>query len=493
MHILMLYPEFPETFWGFRHALRFIGKRAAQPPLGLLTVAALLPESWNIRLVDCNVEKLRNKHIDQADYVFISAMSIQKWPAKELIARCKARGARVVAGGPLFTAEPELFPEVDHLLTGEGELTIPRFLRDLAANRLRRRYDAGGFADITRTPPPRWDLLRQNRYAQRNLQYSRGCPYNCDFCDIGVLFGRGVRTKTADQVVLELEELRRSKWRGEVFFVDDNFIGNRPKLRREILPAIAAWMQQRKRPFSFGTEVSINLADDKPLMEAMVEAGFDSIFVGIESVSDEALSECGKQQNRNRSMIDSVQEMQRMGLEVTAGFILGFDSDTPSVFQRISDFIQESGIATAMVGLLNAPRDTALYKRMQSEGRLLDDISGNNTDGTVNFVPAMGMDTLVEGYREVLRHLYAPRAYYARVRQFMQQYQPGKHTGFRLKFCHLWALASSMVRLGILGRERRYYWSLLGWTLVRRPGLFPMAVTFSIYGFHYRMFFSGQV
>ena len=492
MNILMLYPAFPDTFWGFRHALRFIGKRAAQPPLGLLTIASLLPADWHIRLVDMNVEGLRDKDIDKADYVFISAMSIQKWAAKEVIARCKSRGIPVVAGGPLFTAEPELFPEVDHLLLGEGELTIPLFLQDLADNALKKTYHAGGFADITRTPPPRWDLLRRNRYAQMNLQYSRGCPYACDFCDIGVLFGKGVRTKTTDQIVMELEQLYRSKWRGEVFFVDDNFIGNRPRLRTRVLPAMQAWMRQRKNPFSFGTEVSINLADDPALMRMMVHTGFDSVFVGIESVSDDALSECGKHQNRNRSMLDSVQVMQRSGLEVTAGFILGFDSDTPSVFQRIQSFIESSGIATAMVGLLNAPRDTALYKRLQSEGRLLTDISGNNTDGSTNFLPAMGMETLVKGYRDILGHLYAPKAYYARVREFLRTYKPAKRFGFRLKFCHLRALAGSVVRLGIFGRERRQYWFLMGWTLMRRPGLFPMAVTYAIYGFHFRMVFAFQ-
>jgi radical SAM superfamily enzyme YgiQ (UPF0313 family) len=272
--------------------------------------------------------------------------------------------------------------------------------------------------------------------------------------------------------------------------VDDNFIGNRGKLKRDVLPAIIAWMERRKRPFTLYTEVSINLADDDELMRLLVRAGFDQVFIGIESPHDDSLAECNKLQNRNRDLIASVRKIQRAGLEVQAGFIVGFDQDPASIFKQLIDFIQESGIATAMVGLLNAPRGTKLYERLKRENRLVRSSSGDNTDFSLNFVPAMSAEALLGGYRTILRTIYAPKNYYARVRRFLKEYHPPPRGRGRLKLMHVKALVRSVLRLGIIGRERFSYWKLLLWSLLRRPRLLPLAVTLSIYGFHFRRVFS---
>lgn len=489
MRILLVYPRYPDTFWSFKHALKFISKRASNPPLGLITVAALLPEEWEKRLVDMNVDTLRDTDLQWADYVFLGAMSIQRMSARDVITRCQALGKTVVAGGPLFTAWQEDFSDVQHLVLNEAEITLPLFLADLAAGTARHLYTTTAWADISTTPAPLWDLLNLKRYATMNIQYSRGCPYDCEFCDITVLYGHTPRTKNEGQVLAELEGLYQSGWRSSVFFVDDNFIGNRVKLKKEILPAIIRWMKRRKHPFVLSTEVSINLSDDGELMDLMVHAGFSSVFVGIESPHDESLQECRKTHNRNRDLIRSVKTLQRAGLEVQAGFIVGFDSDPASIFDKLGDFIQTSGIVNAMVGLLNAPRGTKLYQRLLKEGRLLHGMSGDNTDFSMNFVPVMNTETLLAGYRNLVRHIYSPRQYYARVKQFMREYKPLQHKRFHLKPVHIKATVKSVVLLGIIGRERLYYWRLLVWSLFHRPSLIPMAIMFSIYGFHFRKVF----
>ena len=500
MNVLLVYPECPDTFWSFKHALKFIAKKALHPPLGLLTVAAMLPEAWKKRLVDMNVESLTDEAVEWADYVFIGAVVIQKKSAKRVLRRCKRTGVAIVAGGPLFTVSYDTFPEVDHFILNEAEITLPKFLKDLASGNLKRMYASDEFPSLKKTPVPLWDLISLNRYASMAIQYSRGCPFNCDFCDITTLFGRKVRTKSKYQILAELDCLYAEGWRGNIFFVDDNFIGNKFKLKNEILPAINNWMKKRKNPFVFSTEVSIDISDDETLMDMMAETGFDSVFVGIETPNKESLAECNKMQNRNRDLVACVKKIQKHGFQVQGGFIVGFDSDSSSIFERQIDFIQKSRIITAMVGLLNAPRGSRLYKRIVREGRLLADVSGDNTDLSINFIPKMGQEKLIAGYKTILRGVYSPKPYYERIRRFLRDYKPVKKQVVRLNIQYiglharyLRAFFLSLFTLGIKDRERIYYWKLLFWSLCKRPRLLPLAITFAIYGFHFRKVFENHL
>ena len=482
---------YPDTFWSFKHALKFVSKKASFPPLGLLTVAAMLPEDWNKKLIDMNANSLEDKDILWADYVFISAMSVQSESVTKIIQRCKTLGAKIVGGGPLFTSTSENYKDVDHLVLNEAEITLPMFLNDLEKGIPKHKYSSDEWADITTTPLPRWDIVPIKNYTSMNLQYSRGCPYDCDFCDITVLYGRVPRTKTKEQVIDELEALYFTGWRGPVFFVDDNFIGNKGKLKREILPAIAEWMEKRKNPFYLNTEASINLADDEQLMQLMAKAGFEAVFIGIESPNDESLVECNKNQNRNRDLISSIKKIQQAGLEVQGGFIVGFDNDPSTIFDKLTNFIQESGIVTAMVGLLNAPRGTKLQKRLESEGRMLKDFTGNNTDVSINFIPRMDAGTLMDGYKSILKKIYSPKYYYERVMQFMKEFEPKKKKVFHLNPNYILALFRSIFKLGVIGEERIYYWKLFFWSLFKKPQLFSLAILFSIYGFHFKKISNG--
>ncbi|RJQ58903.1 MAG: DUF4070 domain-containing protein [Stygiobacter sp.] len=491
MNILMVYPMYPDTFWSFKHALKFVSKKASFPPLGLLTVASMLPEEWNKKLIDMNASQLKDGDILWADYVFISAMSIQSESAKQVIERCKTLNTKIVAGGPLFTSSSDDYQQVDHLVLNEAEKTLPMFLQDLIEGNPQHKYTSEDWADITTTPLPLWDIVPMNNYSSMNIQYSRGCPFDCDFCDITVLYGRKPRTKTKEQVLAELDLLFLSGWRGPVFFVDDNFIGNKSKLKNEILPAIIEWNEKRNNPFYFNTEVSINLADDENLMQLMVIAGFEAVFVGIETPNEESLAECNKTQNRNRDLIASIKKIQDFGLEVQGGFIVGFDNDPPSIFEKLSSFIQESGIVTAMVGLLNAPKGTKLQKRLLSEGRMLKDFTGNNTDFSVNFIPNMDRAELLKGYQKILNTIYSPKYYYERVTSFLRDYKPKKKKVFHLNSNYVLALFRSMFKLGIVGEERFYYWKLFFWTLLRKPQLFSLAILFTIYGYHFRKISNG--
>jgi radical SAM superfamily enzyme YgiQ (UPF0313 family) len=487
MRILLVYPQYPDTFWSFKHALKFVSKKASFPPLGLLTIAAMLPVEWEKRLVDMNVSALSEDDIKWADYVFISSMVVQMDSAREVIARCKRLNAKVVAGGPLFTTRYEEFDGVDYFVLGEAEVTLPHFLADLDKGYPQHIYSSDERPDISNTPVPLWSLINMKHYSGMNLQYSRGCPFDCDFCDIIVLNGHRPRTKDRQQILDELEALYRQGWQGNVFIVDDNFIGNRKKLKAETLPAIIGWSKEKKYPFTFYTEASINLADDEELMGLMVDAGFNRVFIGIETPNEESLTECNKLQNRNRDLSTSVKRIQNHGFEVQGGFILGFDSDPISIFRSQIDFIQKSGVVTAMVGLLNAPHGTRLYQRLKKENRLLKDMSGDNTDFSINFIPKMNYETLFKGYKHVLDTIYSPRHYYERAITFLKEYKPRKTAGIsQLQFYHITVFIKCLWFLGIMDKGRRYFWRLLIWTLLKHPRHFPLSLSLSVYGFHFR-------
>lgn len=484
MNILLVYPEFPDTFWSFKHALKFIHKKAGSPPLGLLTVAAMLPAEWGKRLVDLNATTLTEKDLAWADYVFISAMIVQRDAARILIARCEEAGVKVVAGGPLFTMEHDQFPGVDHFVLNEAELTLPPFLTDLANGCAQPIYTTTEFPDIQRTPVPLWKLANLAHYDTVSIQFSRGCPFSCDFCNVTSLLGHRPRTKTPTQIIAELDGLYAMGWRKNIFFVDDNFIGNKKQIKSEVLPALIEW-RKGKIGMPFSTEVSINLADDPELLALMTQAGFDTVFVGIETPNEDSLTECSKNQNKSRDLVKSVRLLQRAGLQVQGGFIVGFDHDTPSIFQQQIDFIQRSGIVTAMVGLLQAPPGTRLHERMEQEGRLVNEMSGDNVDGSTNIIPKMGIEPLREGYHKILGQIYAPQFYYERIMTFLREYQPPK-IRVPLEPQYILALGRSIYHLGIRGVERAHYWRLFFWTLFRRPQLFPLAITLAIMGFHFR-------
>ncbi|MBW2111979.1 MAG: B12-binding domain-containing radical SAM protein [Deltaproteobacteria bacterium] len=444
----------------------------------------MLPREWSIRLIDLNVRGITEKDLAWAETAFISAMSVQRDSARSIILRCRERGLKVVAGGPLFTSEHEEFDQVDHFVLNEAELTLQPFLSDLEQGAAKPLYRTPAFSDISETPVPRWDLVDMKEYASMNVQFSRGCPFNCDFCNVTALFGHKPRIKSSTQVISELDALYRQGWRGQIFFVDDNFIGNKGYLKRELLPALIEW-REGKRGIAFNTEASVNLSDDRELMQMMVRAGFDTVFVGIETPDENSLTECNKRQNKNRDLIESVKSIQRAGLQVQGGFIVGFDSDTPSIFQRQIDFIQKSGIVTAMVGLLQAPVGTRLYERLKQEGRLLGHTSGDNVDGTTNIITRMDLDTLREGYRAIMQHIYSHKQYYRRIKTFLREYKAPKIPS-SLDFQRVLAFFRSNIRLGIIGRERLQYWGLLWWTLFKRPRLLPLAITLAIYGYHFR-------
>jgi radical SAM superfamily enzyme YgiQ (UPF0313 family) len=489
MNILLIYPQYPDTFWSFKHALKFISKKASVIPLGVITVAALLPDSWKKKVIDLNVTKLKDEDILWADYAMISAMSVQLASAKTVIERCRQLNTKIVAGGPLFTEEFDNFPDVDHLVLNEAEITLPQFLKDLEAGKPKRIYQTDLYADVSQTPVPDYSLLQLDKYASVGIQYTRGCPYDCEFCDITALFGRKVRTKSSEQVIAEMDRLYQAGWKGSVMFVDDNFIGNKKKLKNELLPAIIDWMKVHNYPFVFATEASINLADDKQLMRLMVKAGFIKVFVGIESPDESSLIECNKIPNNNRNMIQCVRNIQRSGIEVTGGFIVGFDSDPPNIFERQVDFIQRSGIVTAMVGLLNAPKLSKLYARMDREGRVTSSFSGDNTNFSMNFEPLMDKEELMKGYVNLIRDIYSNRSYYQRVVQFLKHYKLPVNRQ-KVTVNRIMAFFKSMLYIGIISDGRKYYWNLLFWSIYNRPKTFPMAVTFSIYGYHFRKVFN---
>ncbi|WP_026474203.1 B12-binding domain-containing radical SAM protein [Alkaliflexus imshenetskii] len=487
MKVLLIYPKYPDSFWSFTHVLPFIKKKAAVPPLGLITVSAMLPATWQKKMIDLNVTPLQSFDIIWADYVFISAMYIQKESVIKIIGECQKHETKIVAGGPLFTQEYMDYPQIDHFVLNEAEITLPLFLEDLSSGKTPERiYQTKEFPSLNRTPVPDYHLLSQKDYVFMNIQVSRGCPYSCDFCEITTLLGNKVRMKETRMVLKEMEALYDLNWRGPVLIVDDNFIGNKHVVKNELLPAMKKWMVAHKYPFTFNTETSINLADDEELLNLMVETGFKSTFVGIETPEEMALQECNKNQNKNRDLLESVKTIQRAGMQVSGGFIVGFDSDTPSVFQRQVDFIQQSGIVSAMVGLLNAPKNTQLYKRMEAENRLTKNATGNNTDSSMNFIPKMNYHDLLAGYHKIIHDIYDAKPFYNRIRQCLINYRkPG--VAYRKKeYKYVKGFVKSVLILGFVDKGRLEYWKLLMWILIKKPQHLIDALVFTVYGYHFR-------
>lgn len=486
MKILMVYPEYPATFWSFKYALPFTGKKVSLPPLGLLTLSAMLPREWERKLIDENAQKVTDAELNWADMVFVSGMIVQKKSAQKIITRAKKLNKYVVAGGPLFTTGYKDFTGVNTFVLNEGEVTLPMFLDDAKKGTIKHLYTSDEKPDITKTPAPDWKLLRQKDYASLAMQISRGCPFNCEFCDIIVINGRVPRVKTPEQVKAEFQAVYDSGWRGSIFIVDDNFIGNKAKIK-EILRVIIVWMNEHGKPFTLYTEASVNLADDPELMALMREANFGCVFVGIETPDDDALRSCGKVQNTGKDLVEKVKIMQRNGMQVQAGFIVGFDQDTPRTFDNMIKFIQKSGIVTSMVGMLTALPETRLYNRLKEAGRLLKKSTGDNTDFSLNFIPKMDAAALVAGYKKVLSAVFDPKNYYERIITFLKEYKKfAKET--KLGFVTLLkAAAKAFWQLGVVGEGRRYFWKMVAWTTVKKPLLLPEAITLAVYGYHYRM------
>jgi len=489
---LLVYPWYPDTFWGYKHALRFVRAKAAYPPLGLLTVAAMLPEDWEKRLVDMNVETLTEAHLDWADLVMISGMVLQKESAEEVIARCREKGVRTVAGGPLFAHLYQEIEGVDHFVLGEAEEVLPEFLRDFGQGRAKAIYKPTRFPSLTQTPAPLWELIDARNYRSLSVQFSRGCPFNCEFCDVVALFGHRMRLKTPAQVTAEFDCLNRLGWRGSVMLVDDNFIGHKKKTK-ELLQEVIAWQRENNYPFNFITQASVNMADDKELLSLMAEANFNQVFLGIETPSAESLKECNKRQNQNRSLVNSVKTIQGHGMEVMGGFIVGFDADPPSIFEDQASFIEQAGIPTAMVGLLSVFPGTKLYERIKREGRFLGLPKGDGVMslGGLNFVPRMDRDRLIAGYRSLLDRLYAPKPYYRRVMTYLKQRDSiktrggGSHRPFMIQ--DLTAAIRIFWRLGFREAGRRAFWAFVTRVGLTRPNRFALAINLAATGYHHRI------
>ena len=490
MNALLIYPEFPDTYWSFKHALKFLGKRAAQPPLGLMTVAALLPGSWKKRLVDTNVERLLERDLAWADVVLLSGMHIQRESLIAIVERCRQRGLRTVVGGPIASSLSKADLQADHVVIGEAESLIAGLARDLDQGIAAPIYQAAERPEMNTSPLPDVSLIKMHRYSTMAVQYSRGCPFNCEFCDIIEIYGRRPRTKAVAQVLAELDQLLAAGWRETVFIVDDNFIGNKARAK-ELCVALAEWRLQHKTSFDFNTEASLNLADDPELMQLMKDAGFVSVFLGIETPDESGLIASNKLQNTRRSLLESVATIKSYGMQVMGGFILGFDTDKDDIFDRMVEFIQKSGIPVAMVGLLQAMPGTQLFRRLRKEGRIVDAGHGDNTDDKLNFLPNMDAARLVEGYRSVLKRIYSCEAYYERVKLFLSRTQPRdgrRRSGQKwVTRSNIRAFVTSIVRQGVFSRQRWSYWKFLLTVATRYRHCVGAAMTLVVMGHHFQV------
>jgi radical SAM superfamily enzyme YgiQ (UPF0313 family) len=474
--------------------MKFIDKKAAFPPLGLMTIASWFRDDFNVRLIDCNIEKLSEKDIIWADYILTSSMLIQKNSLHEIIKLCNKLNKPVICGGPYPTTSPDDFSESASIVIGEAETIMSGLVDDIRNDQLMKKYIAIEKIDISTTPPPRFDIIKIHKYASMLLQFSRGCPFNCEFCDIIEMYGRTSRTKSPEQFLNELEVLYNTEYRGPFFIVDDNFIGNKKKVK-ELLREIIIWQKKRGFPFEFYTEASVNLAQDDELLELMTSAGFNMVFLGLETPDTETLLKTGKKQNTRNSLEESIHIIQRKGIEVTGGFIVGFDSDPENIFELQKQFIQKASIPFAMVGLLMALPQTQLFRRLEKEGRLINKSNGNNTHHLdLNFVPIRNKGELIEGYKNLLKEIYDPRNYFRRCRDLIINYMPFKRNAKKkfkwrnFRFINFYysarAFLYSLFKQGFSKYGLLYYKYLLE-VLIKKPLYFIQAVTLAVYGYHF--------
>jgi radical SAM superfamily enzyme YgiQ (UPF0313 family) len=463
----MIWPRFPSSFWSMDGVLDLVPIKTDQPPLGLLTVAALCPKAWTIKLIDRSFEDLLDADILWADLVMVSGMRVQKDDMRETLLRARALGRRTIIGGPLASSEPELLlPLADHVVVGEPDEVFPEIAADLERGSAKRLYDVKEKPDISKTPLPRFDLLKIGNYASMAVQFSRGCPFQCEFCDIITIYGRKPRTKSPRQLLAEFDALYELGWRDQVLIVDDNFIGNH-KLALEMVRELEKWQVSHGFPMLLYTEASIDLAQKTELIKAMVKANFFYVFIGIESPSPKAQTEAKKFQNLRRDLLESVRFIQSEGLWVTAGFIIGFDSDTEEIFDQQREFIEAAAIPWAMAGLLQAPPTTPLFDRMMKEGRLIMDTTATSNFDPPNFRTVLPLPVLLEGYRKLLVSLYAPGAFYDRCYRSLQVWKsrpPQKPPAIPLTIA-LGIVLRSIFHQGIMGSYRKAYWKFL-WRLV---------------------------
>ncbi|MFH0765027.1 MAG: B12-binding domain-containing radical SAM protein [Calditrichota bacterium] len=490
MNILLLYPEMPETFWSMHPLMRLTGRKSPYPPLGLLTVAALLHETWERKLVDLNVGRLRDSYLEWADLVFISAMNVQQDTARQAIKRCKERGASVVAGGPLFTHQYLEFPEVDYFILNEAEITLPDFIKDWEQGSLKKVYASGEYADLTKSPVPDWNLVDFKHYPYGIVQYSRGCPFLCEFCDVTALFGRKPRLKKAGRIIEELDRIIRCGTPDMILFADDNLIGNKRELKTELLPLLVEWRRRNKYAPGFATQATINLADDEELMQLMLEAGFRHIFIGIETPEAETLAQTGKKQNLNRNMLENVKLLHSKGFIITGGFIIGFDSDSSRIYQRQIDFINQSNIVIATVNRLKAPPGTALYERMKLENRLTGEFSFD--EHRSNIKPLEDAASITLGYGKVIGNVLTPAHVYQRAKKFLKEYRVSKVENPICKknsIRDLMTLFRIIWFIGILSATRLYFIRLVLWTLWNMPKRLDLAFLFSGLMYHFHLLY----
>ncbi len=466
MKILLVYPEMYDSFYAFRHVASLIGKKAAFPPLGLLTVAAMLPENWERRLIDLNVKPLADSDIEWADLVFLSAMNVQEESVRQIIEQCKRKNATIVAGGPLFTHEHERFDGIDHFVLNEAEITLPEFLADLKAGEAKPIYKTHEFADVSKTPLPQMELINMKDYMNAIIQYSRGCPYLCDFCDVTTLYGRKPRTKSVEQVIAELDLIHKVGETQAVLFADDNLIGNKKILKSELLPALIEWHKKTNPGLYFMTQLTINLADDDEMMQLMLDAKFRNVFIGIETPQADSLKASLKNQNLKRDLVSNIHRLHQAGFTVLGGFIVGFDTDKEDSFKNLIDFIQESAIPIPIVNVLKAPPGTALFDRMKRENRLSRHFTFS--EGETNIIPIMGAERLRNGFLEVISSIYPPEHSYKRVKTFLKTHEFPKNGGIKVKekysMPQLYHLIRAIIKLAVFDKDGKYYRDLLLWT-----------------------------
>jgi radical SAM superfamily enzyme YgiQ (UPF0313 family) len=489
MKILLVYPEMPDTFYSFKHLIKVVGRKASFPPLGLFTVAAMLPCNWDLKLIDTNVDELRDNDIKWADMVFISAMNTQANYAIEIIERCKSLGATLVAGGPLFTHEYDRFESVDYFVLNEAEITLPLFLKDLENNEAKRIYKTNDFANVHETPLPKWELINLNNYGYAIVQYSRGCPYFCDFCDVTSLFGRRPRTKKSEQIIKELDVILKNGSPDVILFADDNLIGNKGLLKKDLLPNLIQWRDKNKYAPCFDTQVTINLSDDEEMMQLMIEAGFRKLFIGIETLEDEALLQMKKNQNTKRNLLDTIYKLNSKGFIIVGGFILGLDSDTPSIFQDQIDFINESGMVLVAINLLKAPIGTELYNKMKEQGRLISSLDFD--ENRSNMIHKMDKKILEEGYRRVLENVYSPGSVFNRIKIFFSNKQRiTVKNGIKRKLSISEIIQGIRVIyfLGVKDNNRRYLWQIIFWLIRNKKFRYvDLAMFYMVLLYQYKM------